>query len=549
MSIAIHYSAVRAPQDTPTPYGIQIAIEDWIRSYFRFGRTRDFAFLVQTLAAEDEIRAIAQEENIDDARLLFLDSRLPGNLAPFSLVFRGDIQPFDLLWQRELVSPGFAFCSFAHALAGRDVGEVLARYVWGPSAPGDMIVCPSRAIRSVVARFFDIMDETVTRRFGGHFRAPIDLPVIPLGVDAPRMERRAGPAQRKAARALLGLADDDVALLWVGRMSAAIKAHPIALFRAAEAAAARTAKRVVLLMQGYFVPEEAEKDFRLLAALVCPNVNVLFIPANDPRFPDGLWAAGDIFVSLIDNVQESFGLTPIEAIAAGLPRVISDWDGYRDSAEDGVDAFLIPTLQPPPDMGRAVAEQAMAERESYGALLGKAALCVAHDHEAATEAFVKLIESPDLRRKMAAAAKKRLARYDWKNIILATEESWAENIEKRRRAKIDPAPWPAVPPEMPDPFTLYASYPTAALAPSQRFALRADRAHIRALWGNPLNLLGADLMLAPDDLTTLISYFHGRPALSWADIAAAFPSMDPPRLVRSLLWLTKLVILDLKKSE
>ena len=44
-------------------------------------------------------------------------------------------------------------------------------------------------------------------------------------------------------------------------------------------------------------------------------------------------------------MQESFGLTPIEAMAAGLPRVISDWDGYRDSVNDGEDGFLIRTAR------------------------------------------------------------------------------------------------------------------------------------------------------------------------------------------------------------
>ena len=30
-------------------------------------------------------------------------------------------------------------------------------------------------------------------------------------------------------------------------------------------------------------------------------------------------------------MQETFGLTPLEAMAAGLPCVVSDWNGYRDT--------------------------------------------------------------------------------------------------------------------------------------------------------------------------------------------------------------------------
>jgi D-inositol-3-phosphate glycosyltransferase len=56
------------------------------------------------------------------------------------------------------------------------------------------------------------------------------------------------------------------------------------------------------------------------------------------------YKASDIFVSLPDNIQESFGLTVVEAMASALPCVISDWSGYRDLIEDGVSGYLIPTL-------------------------------------------------------------------------------------------------------------------------------------------------------------------------------------------------------------
>ena len=60
-----------------------------------------------------------------------------------------------------------------------------------------------------------------------------------------------------------------------------------------------------------------------------------------------LLAASDLFVSPVDNVQETFGLTPIEAMAAGLPSVVSDWDGYRDTVQHVEHGFRIPTLAPP----------------------------------------------------------------------------------------------------------------------------------------------------------------------------------------------------------
>ena len=63
----------------------------------------------------------------------------------------------------------------------------------------------------------------------------------------------------------------------------------------------------------------------------------------------------DIFCSLSDNIQETFGITPIEAMSAGLPVVVSDWDGYRDTVRDGIDGFRVPTQMPPPGYGDELA--------------------------------------------------------------------------------------------------------------------------------------------------------------------------------------------------
>ena len=54
-------------------------------------------------------------------------------------------------------------------------------------------------------------------------------------------------------------------------------------------------------------------------------------------------AAADVGISLVDNAQETFGLAVAEAMAAGLPMVVSNWSGYRDLVREGVDGYLIPS--------------------------------------------------------------------------------------------------------------------------------------------------------------------------------------------------------------
>ena len=54
-----------------------------------------------------------------------------------------------------------------------------------------------------------------------------------------------------------------------------------------------------------------------------------FLLVTGPAIPD-------IFVSLSDNIQETFGLTPLEGMASGLPVVATDWNGYRDYEPENV---------------------------------------------------------------------------------------------------------------------------------------------------------------------------------------------------------------------
>ena len=157
------------------------------------------------------------------------------------------------------------------------------------------------------------------------------------------------PHERDAARAALGIAADEVVALFVGRVSYHAKAHPHAMYAGLQAAAQRTGRKLVLIQCGWFANEHIKQAFGDGAARTCPEVRALFTDGKDPNRRRQSWAAADLFVSLSDNIQETFGLAPIEAMAAGLPVVVTDWNGYKDTVRDGLDGFRIPTWMLPPD--------------------------------------------------------------------------------------------------------------------------------------------------------------------------------------------------------
>ena len=118
------------------------------------------------------------------------------------------------------------------------------------------------------------------------------------------------------------------------------------MYQGLQAAAARTRRRVVLILCGWAARESITEAFKTGCAQFAPDIRVILVDGRDWRARRNCWAAADLFISLSDGIQETFGLTPIEAMAAGLPVVVSDWNGYKDTIRDGVDGFRIPTWPP-----------------------------------------------------------------------------------------------------------------------------------------------------------------------------------------------------------
>jgi glycosyltransferase involved in cell wall biosynthesis len=154
----------------------------------------------------------------------------------------------------------------------------------------------------------------------------------------------------------------------------------------------------------------------------------------DTRF--SIWSAADIFLSFSDNIQETFGLTPVEAMAAGLPAVVTDWDGYRDTIAHGVDGFRIPTIAPRAGLGRDLAYHHANGWMGYELYLVSASLMTSMDHRAAVEALTALVMDPDLRRRMGEAGRRRAyAEFNWSVIIPQYQAFWGELAARRQAAQ------------------------------------------------------------------------------------------------------------------
>jgi phosphatidylinositol alpha-mannosyltransferase len=204
---------------------------------------------------------------------------------------------------------------------------------------------------------------------GGAFR------VVPNGVDTERFAATA-PADLGPGRKLL----------FVGRLDER-KGFPVAVGAFAELAETRPDLHLVVVGDG---PERAALD--TLPTALRARVTMLGRVPNVELPP--IHAACDLYLGPSIG-GESFGIVVIEAMAAGLPVVVSDTPGYDEVVTDAVEGLLVP----PRDLG---------------ALAGAAG---------------RVLDDPDLAARLAAAGRARAAAFDWSVVIEQIETCYREALD------------------------------------------------------------------------------------------------------------------------
>lgn len=451
-------------------------------------------------------------------------------------------------WQRRHVGgDAYSLCGVTHTIASQRLMDVIGALLIAPLQPWDALICTSQAVRDAVEHVLGQWGAYLEERFGAAARPAPRLPVIPLGVDCDALAPATPAAQ--AARAKLrrahGIDDGDVAVLFVGRLSFHAKAHPAPMYLALEEAARRGAARIHLVQAGWFANESIERDFKEAARTCCPSVRAVFLDGRQPEVRAGVWFAADAFTSLSDNIQETFGLAPVEAMAAGLPVVVSDWNGYRDTVRSGVDGFTVPTVMPPPGLGGDLALRHDLGVDSYDFYIGAASQCVGVDIAAAAAAYARLAGDPELRRTMGAAGRRRAEeRFDWRVVIAAYQELWRE-LGERRRAGGESAPRRAPAPADPlrdDPFALFAGYPSrlialdAVISPAPGGDAAARLARLCRL---RMNTFAAELLASGDERDAVLRHLADTGPCAVRDLLALFPGARAGRVHRTLGWLAK----------
>jgi glycosyltransferase involved in cell wall biosynthesis len=546
MTAALYYHPEAYTTAGPRLMGRNAAGESFLRGFLQYSQTREFWVQVEqpdhAQRFAESARAAGRSEPVKA-----VDKNRLAALAQAGAVFYPGPAIGKHAWQRAAFGhASWSLTGITHTTASAAAMDALADLITAPVQPWDALICTSTAVKNNVERLLQAQVDYLKDRLGITKLVLPPLPVIPLGIHT--QDFAFTESQKAQARNALGVAADTLVVLFMGRLSFHAKAHPLAMYQALEAAAKAAGKNVVLVECGWHANEFIAKAYADAARLVCPSVRVITLDGRKAQDRQTAWAGADVFCSLSDNIQETFGIVPIEAMAAGLPVVAADWDGYKDTVRDGIDGFRIPTLMPGAGLGGDLALRHALEIDTYDLYCGHACSLVAVDVQATMQAFTRLFSSPELRKQMGEAGRQRARSvYDWAVIIPQYEALWAHLAEIREKQAKDlkplPHPWPA----RLDPFHAFASYPTHTLTPQTALGLvDADVATATARVGAYRQLAMIDFarVVLPSDAeieAVLAAAAAGpKPAV---ELVAAIPAERQPFVFRALAWLAKLGVL------
>ena len=504
-------------------------------------------------AAVDEFVLMAKSpEDVTPARQLATDLRpdvpvrhvgllRPTGIAPVSTLFFPSPNFAAESWRRAPYgTAAWAICGITHTTSTHAVMQGFYDLRMAPVMPWDAVICTSNAVLGSVTHQMDLIDTHMRSHLGATPPPRPMLPVIPLGIHCADFTPDLAAGQ--GLRARLGAARDDVVFTTIARLTPHEKFDPLPIYLAMQAAQRQLPDRKVhIAFCGLFRDDFSRRVFEEGAAKLMPDVGFALLDGANPVDRRAVLSGADVFMFLIDNIQETFGLAPIEGMAAGLPLLVSDWDGMRDTVTPDV-GFRITSRSLPPQHLAQEALRYQGGIDSYVQYCASTSAMTEIDMPELTARILDLARNPDLRKRMGAAGAARArALYDWAQIVPRMQDLWAEQDAVRHAGAASARRYPADGlPVAPSPTALFGGYPTERVVfAGARFVasdltLRASLRDVLAV----RNYHGLKRMFAsPDNIAgVLAAVTAGAAGLAAIEAATGLKTQGVERI---LIWLLK----------
>ena len=442
--------------------GRNAAGESFINGFLKHSKSAEFWIQVQSSDhAKDFLRKVSELKCKKQVQIINKSS-LSELSKSGTLFFPGPDISENAFHRQFFGAASWSICGITHTTSSAKAMDAVVDLITSPLQPWDAIICTSNSVQKNVEILLQSQVDYLKDRLGiTKFTLP-KFPIIPLGINT--SDFNFSQSQISECRDKLRIKDRSIVVLYMGRLSFHAKAHPLGMYQALEKAAKNTDKEIVLIECGWHANQFTSNAFEEASVQECPSVRVINLDGRKSEDRNIAWACANVFCSLSDNIQETFGITPIEAMARGIPVVVSDWDGYKDTVRNKIDGFLIPTTMPKSGLGQDLAYRHSIGLDTYDMYCGYTCSLISVDIDATANAFQLLFQSTELRERMGKAGQKRVREnYDWKIIIPMYERLWEELNELRRDTSeinsISTRLWPA----RQDPFNLFSGYPSQEL--------------------------------------------------------------------------------------
>lgn len=353
----------------------------------------------------------------------------------------------------------FPITGVTHSLNAKESSFHALKVCMAPTMPFDSIVCTSNCGKKVLQNLFAQAQENF-KQSGAKYNGRMD--VIPLGID----DAYRKIPDRAESRKLLGIDNDSFAILVLGRLETNNKMDILPFLQCVKNFIKKNnGKKINLIIAGG-ADNQAQKSIKdALKENQLETAAKMFINFED-SLKTHLYSAASVYASPIDNLQETFGISVVEAMAHRCTPVISDFDGYSEIVDQNINGIKIPTYwADATDDFRDISE--IMSFPTHQLLLSQS---IAVDFEKMSEAFQYLLDNPAKCDELGKKAREKAEqKYFWSDIIKQYCNLWDELAKqaKDNKAEIKQSknPWEV------DYWSVFSHYPSKIISADTKISL------------------------------------------------------------------------------
>ncbi|MBN1980412.1 MAG: glycosyltransferase family 4 protein [Chitinivibrionales bacterium] len=527
---------------TSIVYGRHVANKDFLialLTYSTFDEIHLFCLDVKQMQRTKEALACGEfpATKRKAIRFFFLhqiyDALATTNYLVFHLGGWGYFMP-GLIYIRNNHAPHlFPITGVIHSLNGLETMYHGIKICTAPLLPFDTIVCSSTAGKAVLEKLFNHINSSFDRQKQSYTGG---MATIPLGVGEGCFQT----TTKNESRRLLGIAENSCVLMTVGRFSPQTKADLFPLMTTfSRLLRFNHASPLCLVIAGGAAENELRLIHQMIAETGIGHATKVF--ANfEPKLKIHLYSCADIYVSVSDNLQETFGISVIEAMAAGLPAVVSDIDGYKELVDHGVTGFKVPTC-----WSSDLEYARLADVSNFSTMQLLLSQCMAVDTILLQEYLQKMIDSPETRNSFGNAGRITAhKKFHWSVVIGLYESLWNRLHEQAQH--YDGPVIKTVNPFCLDYLHLFSHYPTSTLSPLHRCSLTADGQQALLVKIIPSSYSDISILFDIETALTLLDFLKKKPAIVDTIIKECPQTYRRDQICLMLLWMAKYGLIQIE---